>query len=88
MAAMADGFTSTGSLPPYVLDGLFDSFSDESLLDADDRNNNDVKAGAHESYLLSQQPRVAVSSADSSRVRCGYREQCATRGGEQNIYRV
>ena len=46
-----------------------------------------LKAGAHESYLLSQQPRVAVSSADSSRVRCGYREQCATRGGEQNIYR-
>ena len=42
MAAMADGFTSTGSLPPYVLDGLFDSFSDESLSDADDRNNNDV----------------------------------------------
>ena len=42
MAAMADGFTSTGGLPPYVLDGLFDSFSDESLSDADDRNNNDV----------------------------------------------
>ena len=42
MAAMADGFTSTDGLPPYVLDGLFDSFSDESLSDADDRNNNDV----------------------------------------------
>ena len=44
MAAMADGFTSTGSLPPYVLDGLFYSFSDESLTlsDANDRNNNDV----------------------------------------------
>ena len=42
MAAMADGFTSTGDLPPYVLDGLFDSFSDESLSDADDRNNSDV----------------------------------------------
>ena len=42
MAAMADGFTSTGCLPPYVLDGLFDSFSDKSLSDADDRNNNDV----------------------------------------------
>ena len=42
MAAMADSFTSTGGLPPYVLDGLFDSFSDESLSDADDRNNNDV----------------------------------------------
>ena len=39
MAAMADGFTSTGGLPPYVLDGLFDTFSDESLSDADDRNN-------------------------------------------------
>ena len=42
MAAMADGFTSTDGLPPYVLDGLFDSFSDESLSDADDRNYNDV----------------------------------------------
>ena len=42
MAAMTDGFTSTGVLPPYVLDGLFDSFNDESLPDADDRNNNDV----------------------------------------------
>ena len=30
------------ALPPCVLDGLFDSFSDESLSDADDRNNNDV----------------------------------------------
>ena len=40
MAAMADGFTSTDGLPPYVLDGLFGSFSDESLSDADDRNNN------------------------------------------------
>ena len=26
----------------YVLDRLFDRFSDESLLNADDRNNNDV----------------------------------------------
>ena len=42
MAAMADGFTSTDDLPPYVLGGLFDSFSDESLSDVDDRNNNDV----------------------------------------------
>ena len=42
MAAMADGITSTDDLPPYVWDGLFDSFSDESLLDVDDRNNNDV----------------------------------------------
>ena len=42
MAAVADGFTSTDDLPPYVLDGLFYSFSDESLSDADDRNNNDV----------------------------------------------
>ena len=39
---MADGFTLTDNLPPYVLDGLFDSFSDESLSDVDDRNNNDV----------------------------------------------
>ena len=39
---MADGITSTGDLPPYVLDRLFDSFSDESLLDVDDRNNDDV----------------------------------------------
>ena len=36
---MADGFTSTDDL---VLDGLFDSFSDESLLEVDDRKNNDV----------------------------------------------
>ena len=36
MATMADGFTSTDDLPPYVLDGLFDSFSDESLSDVDD----------------------------------------------------
>ena len=42
MAAMADGFTSTDNLPPYVLDRLFDSFSNESLSDVDDRNNNDV----------------------------------------------
>ena len=42
MAAMADGFTSTDDLPPYVLDGLFDSFNDKSLSDVDDRNNNDV----------------------------------------------
>ena len=38
MAVMA----STDDLPPYVLDGLFDSFSDESLSDVDDQNNNDV----------------------------------------------
>ena len=31
-AAMANGITSTGDLPPYVLDRLFDSFSDEYLL--------------------------------------------------------
>ena len=37
MAAMADGFTSTDDLPLYVLDGLFDSFSDASL--SHDRNN-------------------------------------------------
>ena len=42
MAAMADGITSTDDLPPYVLDRLFDSFSDESLSDVDDRYNNDV----------------------------------------------
>ena len=32
MAAMADGITSTDDLPPYVLDVLFDSFSDKSLM--------------------------------------------------------
>ena len=32
--------TSTGDLPPYVLDRLFDSFSDESLSDVDNRNND------------------------------------------------
>ena len=42
MAAMADGNTSTGDLPPYVLDRLFDSFSDKYLSDVDDRNNDDV----------------------------------------------
>ena len=42
MAAMADGITSTGDLLLYVLDRLFDSFSDESLSDIDDRNNDDV----------------------------------------------
>ena len=42
MAAMTDGITSADDLPPYVLDRLFDSFSDESLSDVDDRNNNDV----------------------------------------------
>ena len=39
---MVDGITSTDDLPPYVLDRLFASFSDESLLDVDNRNNNDV----------------------------------------------
>ena len=42
MAAMADGIYSTDDLPPYVLDGLFDSFSDKSLSDVDDQNNDDV----------------------------------------------
>ena len=42
MAAMLDGITSTDDLPPYVLYGLFDSFSDKSLSDVDDRNNDDV----------------------------------------------
>ena len=39
MAAVEDGITSTGDLPPYVLDILFHSFSDESWADVDDRNN-------------------------------------------------
>ena len=42
MAAMADGFTSTDDLPPCALDGVFISFSNESLSDVDDRNNKDV----------------------------------------------
>ena len=37
-----NGVISTDDLPPYVLDRLYDSFSNESLLDVDDRNNNDV----------------------------------------------
>ena len=41
-STMADGITSTGDLPPYVLDRLFDNFSDESLSDVDNRNNDDV----------------------------------------------
>ena len=32
----------TGDLPLYILDRLFDSFSDESLSDVDDQNNDDV----------------------------------------------
>ena len=32
----------TDDLLAYVLDRLYDSFSDESLSDVDDRNNNDV----------------------------------------------
>ena len=35
-------YWSTDNLPLYVLDGLFDSFNDESLSDVDDRNNIDV----------------------------------------------
>ena len=42
MATMADGITSTDNIPPYVLDGLFDSFGTESLSDVEDQNNNDV----------------------------------------------
>ena len=42
MATMADGITSTADLLSYVLDRLFDSFSEESLSDVDDRNNDDV----------------------------------------------
>ena len=42
MARMADSITSTGDLSKYVLDRLFDSFSDESLSDVDDRNDDDV----------------------------------------------
>ena len=42
MTAMADSITSTDDLPPYVLDRLFDSFSDESLSDVDDRNNTEA----------------------------------------------
>ena len=43
MAAMADGITSTDDLSPYVLDGLFDSFNDESLSDVDDQNNHRIR---------------------------------------------
>ena len=42
MAAMADSITSTDDLLLYVLDGVFDSFSNKSLSDVDDRNNDDV----------------------------------------------
>ena len=42
MAAMADSVTSNDDFPPYVLDRLFDSFSDESLSDVDNRNSDDV----------------------------------------------
>ena len=33
MVAMADGITSTDNLPPYILDRLFYSYSNESLSD-------------------------------------------------------
>ena len=33
--ALHYSITSTGDLPPYVLDRLFDSFNDESLSDVD-----------------------------------------------------
>ena len=39
---MADSITSTGDLPPYVLDRLFGNLSNESLSDIDNRNNDDV----------------------------------------------
>ena len=42
MAAMADSITSTDDSPLCVLDRLFDSFSDESLSNVDDRKNNDI----------------------------------------------
>ena len=42
MATVADGIPSTGDLALYVLDRLFDSFIDESLLDVDEGNNDDV----------------------------------------------
>ena len=40
MATTAEGIISTGDLPLYVLDRLFDSFSDESFSDVDNRNND------------------------------------------------
>ena len=56
MTAMADGFTSTVDLSPYVLDRLFDSFSDVSLSDVDDRNNvnDDIYISELSSHLMSK----------------------------------
>ena len=59
MSTMADGFTSIDKLPPYVLDGLFDSFSDESLLEVDDRKNNDVSPTKQLNYKNSRLRRVS-----------------------------
>ena len=39
---MAEGSISTSDLPSYVLDGLFDSFGDETILDDDYVKNYDV----------------------------------------------
>ena len=68
MAAIADGFTSTEDLPPYVLDGLFDSFSDESLSDVHDRNINDVGE-------LSDRAR-GKTDTDSGSILDGYSDIC------------
>ena len=39
---MVDDIISTGDSPPYVLDRLFDSFSNASLSDVDDLNHGPV----------------------------------------------
>ena len=39
---MADGINYTGNLLRYVLDRLFDSLTDKSYWNVDDRNNLDL----------------------------------------------
>ena len=82
MAAMADGFTSNDDLPPYVLDGLFNSFSDESLSDADDRNNNDV------SELRLSDQAGGKTDTDSGSMFDGYSDECDGVNAEDELRTV
>ena len=43
VATMAEGSISTSDLPWYVLDGLFDSFGEETISDDDDLRNDSVE---------------------------------------------
>ena len=47
LATVKEGSNSTIHLPPYVSDGLFDSFDEETIPDDDIRNYNDVRKLSH-----------------------------------------